>query len=115
MNEALLGFRDRFSRESTFGWFVVAVVGLTLRGDHLGVTSVVRELCMDPGNYENPLHFFRSSAWKLAGLQRAWERFAARSGLVYEAYGKAVLVGDGVQESKEGVENAGCKKAFQRI
>jgi len=62
MNEVLSAFRVCFTRTAAFEWFVVIVVGLMVRSDHLGMTSVVRELALDPRHYESMLHFFRSSA-----------------------------------------------------
>ncbi len=44
INENLEGFRKCFSREAAFQWFVIVVVGLMTRTDHLGVTSFIREL-----------------------------------------------------------------------
>ena len=36
--------------------------------EHLGVTSIIRELEVNPNWYETMLHFFRSDAWKLNSL-----------------------------------------------
>ena len=72
-----------------------------IRQDHLGVTSIIRELDLNPRWYETMLHFFRSSAWNLEGIVRCWIQVAARwSGLFLEN-GMPVLVGDGVKQGKE--------------
>ncbi|WP_209440951.1 hypothetical protein [Paenibacillus maysiensis] len=78
MNDLLLPFRSCFSRHATFEWFVVIVVGFMLRSDHLGVTSVIRDLSLNGRCYGTLLHFFRSSVlppgrWTLCdGLGFRW-------------------------------------------
>jgi hypothetical protein len=62
MIEIPSAFRTCFSRAAAFEWFVVIVVGLMVRSDHLGVTSIVRDLALHPRHYESMIHFFRSSA-----------------------------------------------------
>ena len=44
----LLCFRPCFSRKSAFGWFVTIIVDLMVRSDMLGITSVIRDLALDP-------------------------------------------------------------------
>ncbi|MNJ61555.1 hypothetical protein D3C77_573490 [compost metagenome] len=39
IDELLSAFRSCFSRTATYKWFVVVIVGLMLRTDHLGVPS----------------------------------------------------------------------------
>jgi hypothetical protein len=51
-----------FSRTKTFLWFVLVLIAFSVRHDLLGVTSLVRALCLDASNYENILHFFHSDA-----------------------------------------------------
>jgi hypothetical protein len=31
-----------FSRQAAFKWFVIVIIGLLIRCDHLGITSIVR-------------------------------------------------------------------------
>ena len=64
IDSVLHSFRPCFTREATFHWFVVIIVGLLLRSEHLGTTSFIRELTLN--------HFFRSSAWSLETLRQAW-------------------------------------------
>jgi hypothetical protein len=59
MNDALMKFRSCFSREAAFKWFVAIVVGIMARGDHLGVTSAVRDLHLACSAYIPMLNFFR--------------------------------------------------------
>ena len=106
-------FRESFSRESTFKWFVIVVIGLMIRSDHLGVTSIIRELGINPNHYESILHFFRSTSWKLSKLIRTWTKIVARSGLMNRVYEKPLLLGDDVDQAKEGRKMPGVKKLVQ--
>ena len=58
VNSVLMSFRGCFNRENTFHWFVIIVVGLMLRGDNAGITSIIRTLGLTPGGYEALVHFF---------------------------------------------------------
>jgi len=58
VNSVLMGFRGCFNREITFHWFVIIVVGLMLRCDYAGITSIIRTLGLEPGGYEALVHFF---------------------------------------------------------
>ena len=41
-----------------FRWFIIITIGLILRSDKLGVTSIIRDLALSPGCYDFMLHFF---------------------------------------------------------
>src|SRR5258708_12392112 len=64
--------RPGFSRLRTFMWFVIAVAGLTVRVDLLGVTSIVRALNLRPRLYTKLLDHFHTSAIKLDRLSPLW-------------------------------------------
>lgn len=113
MNEILSAFRACFSRVAAFEWFVVIVVGLMVRSDHLGVTSIVRDLTLDPRHYESMLHFFRSSAWSLDSLRLAWQKVVHSFAPLLRVRGRVVFVGDGVKQAKEGRHMPGVKKLHQ--
>ena len=51
--------------------------------DHLDMTSVIRDLALGGGNYENLRHFFYSAAWSLDVLRHRWYAVVRDSGLVY--------------------------------
>lgn len=106
-------FRKCFSREATFQWFVVLLIGMMLRSDYLGVTSVVRELCLDPKIYETMLHFFRSEAFELENLVTTWVHIVKNIGHVCLEDHMPVLVIDGIKKSKEGRKMPGVKKLHQ--
>jgi len=113
IDETLKSFRECFSREAAFKWFVIIVFGLMLRSDHLGVTSIIRELGINPSHYENILHFFKAKSWKIENIIRCWAKIIVKSGLIQRIYGKPVLMGDGVKESKEGRKMPCVKKLCQ--
>ena len=84
-----------------------------LRSDHLGITSIIRDLALDGRNYENLRHFFYSSAWSLEKLRQCWYTVVRDSGLVYSVNGRSILAGDGVKQSKESKYMPGVKKLVQ--
>ena len=58
VNSVLMPFRGCFNRKATFYCFVITVVGLMLRCDNAGVSSIIRTLALMPVNYEGLVHFF---------------------------------------------------------
>ena len=106
-------FRPCLSRDAAFKWFVIVIIGLITRQDHLGVTSIIRELSLNPRCYESLIHFFRSTAWSADKLRTRWYRFLSEHAPVYRVKGRVVLVGDGVKQSKEGYYMPGVKKMVQ--
>ena len=108
-----MSFRKHFSREGCFKWFVVAVFALMLRGDRLGVTSVIRDLDLSHKCYENLLHFFRSKAFSLSSLREQWYITVRDNTMLHRVNGRTVLVGDGVKQSKEALKMPGVKKMVQ--
>lgn len=51
-------FKTCFSRQASFNWFVVIIIGLMIRTDILGLTSIIRDLALNPKGYELMIHFF---------------------------------------------------------
>ncbi|WP_410512838.1 transposase [Paenibacillus sp. BR2-3] len=113
LNELLLPFRSCFSRQASFEWFVVLVIGFMLRSDHLGVTSVIRDLSLNGRCYETLIHFFRSSAWSPPSLRRIWLQVVRQSAPLLVIQDRVVLVGDGMKQAKEGRRMPGVKKLHQ--
>ncbi len=68
----LYHFESCFSRKATFRWFVTITIGLMLRSDKLGVTSIIRNHPLSPGCYESILYFFRASFWSLDSIRKCW-------------------------------------------
>ena len=113
LNEVLLQFRKAFNREATFRWFVIIVIGIMVRGDHLGVTSVVRDLWLPASSYVPMMGYFRSSAWNLDKLQIIWWNLVKEYASLLKVDGKYVFAGDGVKQSKEGKRIPGVKRLHQ--
>ena len=113
IDETLKSFRECFSREAAFKWFVIIVVGLMLRSDHMGVTSIVRELGLKPAYYESILHLFKASSWRIESIICHWVKIVAKSGLMHRVHGKPLMIGDGVKTSKEGRKMPCVKKLCQ--
>src|SRR5437868_13763933 len=64
--------RPGFSRLRTFMWFVIAVAGLTVRVELLGVTSFSRALSLRPRFYTRLCDHFHSSAINHDCLAAFW-------------------------------------------
>ena len=106
-------FRKQFSRVGAFKWFTVVVLGLMVRSDKLGITSVLRALSIAPKNYESILHFFRADSWSLPNVQACWYEVVRNHLPLFCHEGRAVLVGDGTKQAKEGRFMPGVKKLAQ--
>ncbi len=113
IEKVLCYFESCFSRKAAFRWFVTITIGLMLRSDKLGVTSVIRDLALSPCCYEPMLHFFRASSWSLDNIRKRWCLAVREYAPLYREDGFHVLVGDGVKQSKEGRRMPGVKKLFQ--
>jgi hypothetical protein len=106
-------FRPCFSRAATFERFVVIIIGLMVRSDHLGVTSLIRDLSLQSRCYETLIHFFRSSAWSLESLRLTWLQVVCSTAPHLYVRERVVLVGDGMKQAKEGRRMPGVKKLHQ--
>ena len=113
LNETLMEFKDYFSRTATWCWFVIIVIGLMLRSDHLGVTSIARELTLKESYYMSILHFFRSTGWHIEQIRYAWLHIIKDSPVLIKESGRYILSGDGVKHPKEGRKIPGVKKLHQ--
>lgn len=65
LNKILTNFKECFSRQASFNWFVIIIIGFMLRSDSLGVTSVIRDLNLSHSSYATMIHFFYASSWTL--------------------------------------------------
>lgn len=113
IDPVLLLFRSCFHRLASFKWFVVITIGLMVRSDCLGVTSVIRDLALNPKGYESMIHFFRSSAWSLDELRHQWLRVVLKIAPLRREGDAVILVGDGVKQAKEARYMPGVKKLYQ--
>ncbi len=113
INEILLSFHTCFSRKAAFGWFVTIVIGFMVRSDSLGVTSVIRDLALDPALYLSLEHFFRASSWEWDSVFHAWAGLVASKAPLLRVAGRAVLVGDGTKKATDGRFMPCVKKMVQ--
>jgi len=113
IEEILSKFRKCFSRTAAYSWFVTIVTGLMIRSDHLGVTSVIRDLGLRPKFYETMMHFFRATSWKLEEVRKVWCEIVRKYAPICTEQGFTILIGDGVKQSKEGCYMPGVKKLVQ--
>jgi len=72
IEEILKCFRPCFSKEAAYGWFVKIVVGLMVRSDTLGITSIIRDLAMNPALYSSMEYFFQANSWSWEDIFRTW-------------------------------------------
>ena len=107
-------WRPACARSRTFLWMATCLAGMTVRGDLMGVTSIVRALGLVPACYDRLLDFFHSPALNLDQLTRLWCSlvFKANPGIL-RVEGKPVLVGDGIKVAKSGRKMPGVKKLHQ--
>src|SRR5450759_5849887 len=77
--EAVAQLRPACSRQRTFYWMVLCLIGLCIRTELAGVTSFVRVLGLEPVLYKRLLHLFHSPAIKLDTLTEIWTRWCADS------------------------------------
>jgi hypothetical protein len=107
--------RSACARTRTFLWMATCLAGMTVRGDLMGVTSIVRALGLLPACYDRLLDFFHSPALDLDKLTRLWRSlvFRVNPGIL-RVGGKPVLVGDGIKVAKSGRKMPGVKKLHQQ-
>jgi len=112
---ALVQLRPAFSHRTTFLWFMVCVAGLSVRNDHLGVTSIVRALCLNEKRYYNLLRCCHSDAIKLPQLSRLWAKcvLSLFGEQVERSNGRIVLMADGKKIAKAGKKMPGVKSLHQ--
>ena len=107
--------RPACSRFRTFLWMGACLAGMTVRGDLMGVTSLVRALGLKKVCYERMLGLFHSSALDVNVLTRLWVALILkllRPGIV-KINGRMVLVGDGIKVAKSGKKMPAVKRLHQ--
>ena len=109
IENVLCCFESCFSRRAAFDWFVTITIGLMLRSDKPGVTSVIHSLVLNPGCYDSLLHFFRTFSWSLEDIRKRWFSAVRLHAPIYKEGNCHILAGDGVKQSKEGCRMPGVK------
>jgi len=113
INDTLMSFMFGFSRDKTFWWFIPVVLGLMLRTDTLGVTSIVRFLELDPAGYWNLIHFFHSTAWSVEKLIKIWIKIIDLTGLLTYIDERILMIGDGIKAAGETSRTPCAKRLHQ--
>jgi hypothetical protein len=113
IDEILQQFRICFKREETFSWFVIIVVGIMVRTDMRGVSSIVGCMGLNPSYYETMLHFFRSQAFNLQKIKSKWQDIVLKYISPVVMDGHIILIGDHIKVAKEARYMPGVKKLHQ--
>ncbi len=106
--------RPACTRTRTFCWMALVLIGLSVRSDLAGVTSVVRALWLHPRAYRRLLHLFHTPALDLNKLTACWMRLALRLFRPLRLGSRLVFVADGIKVPKEGRKMPAVKKLFQQ-
>lgn len=106
--------RPSCKRLRNFTWMIVCLIGMTIRVDLAGVSSIIRALGLQAIYYDRILDFFHSPALDLNLLTKIWIK------LVFKIFpkplllnGRHVLLGDGLKVAKEGLKMPGVKSLHQ--
>lgn len=107
-------FKSACTREKTFFWLVIVLIGFTIKFDALGVTSIARAVGLSLNYYTCMLNFFHSSGVDLKKLRSLWVQliFDRFSGII-KINGRCLIVGDGIKIGKEGKKMPGVKWLHQ--
>ena len=112
---ALMPLRAACSRMRTFLWFITCIAGMTVRCDHLGVTSIVRALGLKGICYDRILDFFHGTGLKLDKLTHIWTQTVLKiSPNILRVNDRLLLVGDGIKIPKEGKKMPAVKGLHQQ-
>lgn len=106
--------RGACTRTRTFLWMIVCLMGMTVRTDMMGVSSIVRALGLVSACYDRILDFFHSPALCLDTLTRLWRGLVFKQPGIVRMGGRPVLVGDGIKVAKSGKKMPAVKKLHQQ-
>ena len=106
--------RGSCTRERTFMWLLVAIIGFSIRDDLLGVSSFIRCTGLQGFCYDRLLDFFHTPSLRVGELARIWTLtvFEHHPGIV-RCSGRPVLVCDGIKIGKSGKKMPGVKLLHQ--
>ena len=113
IDEILLCFRPCFSRMAAFEWFATIITGLMVRSDSLGITSIIRNLVLDPSLYSCMEHFFHADSWDWYDIFARWTKTVSKYAPLKHISGRTVLIGDGVKRASDGRYMPCIKKMVQ--
>ena len=106
--------RKACSRNTTFRWMLIALVGFSARAELLGVTSFVRVAWLRPTAYRSLLRLFHTSALNLNTLTSLWIKLVLKLFRPLRVDNRVILVADGIKVPKEGRKMPAVKKLFQQ-
>lgn len=109
--QVLSTLRPAFPREISFSWFQVVVVGLIVRLDDEGVTSIVRGVHLGGRAYGSLLKHFERVSCDVTLLTRLWTITVLKTldRHLYRFNGRLVVVVDSTKGEKSGERMPGTK------
>jgi hypothetical protein len=112
-NTCVQGLRPACARTTTFEWMRIVLIGLCVRTDRAGVTSLVRALALQPRFYLRLLHLLHSDALRLGPLTARWVRLCQAHFTPLQVGDALVCLADGLKVPKEGRKMPAVKKLHQ--
>ena len=105
--------RPACSRNRTFLWMCLVLVGFSIRTELFGVTSFVRSCFLRPEKYRRLLHLFHTTSLKLEKLSDLWCRLAGKLFAPVLWQGYRIFIADGLKVPKEGKKMPAVKALHQ--
>jgi hypothetical protein len=112
-NACVQALRPACTRQATFAWMRIVLMGLCVRADLAGVTSLVRALALRPDRYLRLLGLLHSEALRLGALTALWIRLCRARFPALEVGGAWVCRADGLKVPKEGRKMPAVKRLHQ--
>ena len=112
--ELVDSLRPCCSRTQTFFWLILVLIGLSIKTDFLGVTSIARGVQLLPNYYTCMLNFFCSNAVNINQLLALWvELVFSHFNNIVIINGRTLIIADGLKVGKEGKKMPGVKWLHQ--
>jgi hypothetical protein len=112
-SKAIFELRLAFSRQLTFWWALIYCVGLTVRTNIRGTSSIVDALGLKSSSYDSLLRMCHSNAINLDLLTALWVKLCLKLFRLVCIDGYLVLFGDGIKVGKEGKKMPAVKLMHQ--
>jgi len=77
-------------------------MGLMMRSNNKGITSIIATMRIKPKLYHTALHFYRSKGYDVDELYSKWIQIATEESNLVEIGGRIFLLADHIKISKEG-------------
>ncbi len=105
--------RPAFMRVATFNWFIITIIGIILKTDNYGASSLIRSLNLDYKFYNSLLNFFHSKAYSINSLMNLWQLWVFKSDLSFTINKRKILIGDHTYIPKDGRKMPGVVAIHQ--